>query len=69
MYDDYVPVEKKEPREAVTTRLRPEALAIIDEFAAEEDRTRSDMVRILVSEAVQARMAKREADAAKKGRR
>lgn len=52
---NYVPVEKKPPREAVTIRLGSEGLAKVDELAAKEDRTRSDMIRILVGEALAAR--------------
>jgi predicted transcriptional regulator len=52
---DYVPAAKKEPREAVTVRLSPAGLAKVDELADVEDRTRSDMIRILVGEALAAR--------------
>jgi hypothetical protein len=36
-------------------RLSDEGLAVIDSMAKIEQRTRSDMVRILISEAVKAR--------------
>ena len=52
---DYVPVAKKAPREAVTIRLNSGGLAKVDELAADEDRSRSDMIRILVAEALAAR--------------
>lgn len=59
VYDSNVPVPKKKPREAVTIRMGVDGLAHVDQFAAEEDRTRSDMARILIGEAVAARLAKK----------
>jgi hypothetical protein len=62
-----VPEEKDPPRRAVSARLKEACLAWVDLFATEEDRKRSDMVRILVEEAVKVRIAKRPQAAPKKG--
>ena len=45
-------------REKVAIRLSPSDLAAIDEIAAVELRTRSDMIRVLVVEALAARRRK-----------
>ena len=42
----------------VAVRLSPTGIAAVDELAAAEDRTRSDMVRILLVEAINNRKAK-----------
>lgn len=48
------------PRREVTIRLSPSGLEEIDRYAAAEQRTRSDMIRVLLGEAIAARR-KREA--------
>jgi hypothetical protein len=45
-----------EPRINFTLRLSAEGIAAIAKLADEEQRTRSDMARILISEAVAARV-------------
>lgn len=45
-----------EARVIVNARLSKGALALIDELAATEDRKRSDMIRLLLKEAVEARI-------------
>lgn len=50
-----------ERRKLITVRLSPAALAEVDRLAAEDDRTRSDMLRVLLKQglaAVQARQSK-----------
>jgi metal-responsive CopG/Arc/MetJ family transcriptional regulator len=42
-------------REKVAIRLSPDGLAEVDRLAEAEHRTRSDMIRVLLIEAVQAR--------------
>lgn len=42
-------------RETVNIRLAPAGVAVIDVMAAAEHRTRSDMIRVLLIEAVAAR--------------
>jgi hypothetical protein len=44
-----------EPRITTTIRLSPSGMAAIDQLANLEDRTRSQMVRILLAEALKAR--------------
>lgn len=44
-------------KKLVAVRLAESGLAIVDEFARQEKLTRSDMIRILLGEAVRARMA------------
>lgn len=48
-----------ERRVLVNVRLSPDGLKAIDALAEAEDRTRSDMIRILLKEAVAARRARR----------
>jgi metal-responsive CopG/Arc/MetJ family transcriptional regulator len=43
------------PRELYAVRLNPEAVAQVDEIARDEGRTRSDVIRRLLSEALAAR--------------
>jgi predicted transcriptional regulator len=43
--------------ENVTFRLEPEELATVDRLAEQEKRTRSQMVRILITEAIAERQA------------
>jgi metal-responsive CopG/Arc/MetJ family transcriptional regulator len=50
-----VPDEKPKPRETLHIRLRPDAITEIDALAKEEERTRSDMARILLREGLEAR--------------
>lgn len=45
-------------RQKVAVRLSPAGLAEVDEFAKAEHRTRSDMIRVLLIEAVLARRKK-----------
>lgn len=45
----------QQSRTQVAVRLTDHGLARVDEFAALEERTRSDMIRKLLSEAIQAR--------------
>lgn len=40
---------EKEPRITVAVRLSPAGLALVDKRAAEDDRTRSDMVRRMLA--------------------
>lgn len=63
-YDVVVPAKKAtkwpvkpnpDRRVQVAVRLKPSSLATIDEFAREDQRTRSDMIRILLAEACAAR--------------
>jgi ribbon-helix-helix CopG family protein len=52
----YVAKTVKDPvRVPVTIRMFEEGLAVVDRLAQAEDRTRSDMLRILVGEALEAR--------------
>jgi metal-responsive CopG/Arc/MetJ family transcriptional regulator len=44
-------------RTQVAIRLTDEGLKRVDQFAAEEERSRSDMIRKLLSEAIQRRDA------------
>lgn len=44
-----------EPRITTTIRLAPSGIAAIDSLADTEQRTRSQMVRILIAEALKAR--------------
>lgn len=46
----HVAEPKPAPRETIHVRLRPGAIAEIDAVAAIEQRTRSDMARILIAE-------------------
>lgn len=46
---------KREPRQVVHVRLAPAAIAVIDQMAEAEQRDRSQMTRVLLSEAVAAR--------------
>lgn len=46
-----------EDRVQIAVRLTKTGLEIVDKYAAEEERTRSDMVRKLLSEAIQHRVA------------
>lgn len=48
-------VPHREARVKLAIRLSPLGLAAVDKFATDEDRTRSDMIRVLIMEAVQAR--------------
>lgn len=48
-------VTTRTPRLKVAVRLSPAGVAAVDELAAAEDRTRSDMVRVLLVEAINAR--------------
>ena len=41
-------------------RVTPEGMAAIDALAGEDSRTRSDMARVLLSEAVEARRKKQQ---------
>lgn len=45
-------------RVQVALRLHPESLAKLDKMAEAEDRTRSDMLRVLLKEAFEARERK-----------
>lgn len=47
-----------DPRKMVAIRLSPAGLAEIDKIAEEEGRSRSDVIRRLLSEALAARAAK-----------
>jgi len=44
-----------ETREKVAVRLSPSGIAAIDKLAAAEHRTRSDMIRVLLIEAIERR--------------
>ncbi|HCT78574.1 MAG TPA: hypothetical protein DGT23_18735 [Micromonosporaceae bacterium] len=46
---------EKRPRERVGVRISLEGLAVVDQLAATEERTRSDMIRVLVMEALESR--------------
>lgn len=48
-----------EPRANITLRLSAEEVAPVDQMAEQEKRTRSQMLRVLVDEAVRARQKKR----------
>jgi hypothetical protein len=48
-----------DPRLTVSTRLSRAGVVQVDQFAVEEQRTRSAMLRILIAEAVAARRRKR----------
>lgn len=48
-------VEKKPPRGMYSIRIHDDAIAEVDKLAAEEMRTRSDMLRKLLAEALDAR--------------
>lgn len=48
----------KLPREKVAIRLSPEGLAEVDRLAEVEHRTRSDMIRVLLIEALETRRRK-----------
>ena len=50
-----MPEEAKPPRERVAIRISPEGLAVVDRLAVKEDRSRSDTIRMLVMEALEAR--------------
>jgi metal-responsive CopG/Arc/MetJ family transcriptional regulator len=41
-----------EPRKNITVRLRPAAIDEIDEIAKAEQRTRGDMIRILLADGI-----------------
>jgi hypothetical protein len=45
-----VTAAKPTPRKVVPLRLRPEAIAEVDKCAEIEERTRSDMLRLLIAE-------------------
>lgn len=45
----------KQPRERVGVRLSPAGLAEVDRLAEVEHRTRSDMIRVLLIEALETR--------------
>lgn len=49
---------KRLPREKVAIRLTPSGLDQVDALAYAEERTRSDMIRILLREALLARLEK-----------
>jgi hypothetical protein len=51
-------INKKPPREKVAVRLSPAGLAEVDQYAEAEHRTRSDMIRVLLIEALEARRKK-----------
>ena len=51
----------------ITVRMTDEGLALVDEIAAEEERTRSNMCRVLIAEAVAARKAAKEKAAKRRG--
>lgn len=42
--------EKREPRKVIPLRLSPAAITAVDRCAGIEQRTRSDMLRLLVAE-------------------
>ena len=44
-----------EPQAPVVVRMRPDIVREIERLAEAEDRTRSDMIRILLKEAMRAR--------------
>jgi predicted transcriptional regulator len=47
--------DTRQPREKVAIRLSPEGLFEVDRLAEVEHRTRSDMIRVLLIEAIAAR--------------
>lgn len=47
-----------QPREKVAVRLSPSGVAEVDRLAESEHRTRSDMIRVLLLEAIEARRRK-----------
>lgn len=49
--------QSRQPRLKVAVRLSAAGLDAVDAFAATEDRTRSDMIRVLLVEAIAARKA------------
>lgn len=51
-------IDKKPPREKVAVRLTPAGLGEVDRLAETEHRTRSDMIRVLLIEALEARRKK-----------
>jgi metal-responsive CopG/Arc/MetJ family transcriptional regulator len=48
-----------EPRKNITVRLRPSAVEEIDEIAKTEQRTRGDMIRILLADGIKQYRRKR----------
>lgn len=51
-----MPLEPDEPQsEQVNARISPSMLTMIDDYAKDEDRTRSQMIRRLLAEAIAAR--------------
>jgi metal-responsive CopG/Arc/MetJ family transcriptional regulator len=48
-------IEKKPPRGMYSLRIHDDAIAEVDRLAADEMRTRSDMLRKLLAEALAAR--------------
>lgn len=55
-------------RQQVAVRLSPDGIDAIDTLAREEHRTRSDMIRVLLIEAVKARQHRRVGAPLQKGR-
>jgi hypothetical protein len=62
------PGPKPRHTDYVTLRIEPEVRKLVEELAAEEERTMSQMTRILLREALEGRKAKKEAAGKKKGR-
>jgi hypothetical protein len=50
---------KPAPRQNITVRLRPSAVDEIDAIAAAEQRTRGDMIRLLLADGIKAYRRKR----------
>ena len=48
-----------EPRKNITVRLRPSAIAEIDAIAEAEQRTRGDMIRLLLADGLKSYKRKR----------
>lgn len=54
-YNAFMPDTPSGNRQTVHVRLKPAAIAEIDKLAKLDQRTRSDMIRVLLAEAVQRR--------------
>ena len=54
------PGPKPKQTDHVTLRIEPELRKLVEEIAAQEERTMSQMTRILVREAVEARETKKQ---------
>lgn len=54
-YANGVAERKAAPKSGLNIRLRPDSIALIDAMAEADKRTRSDMVRVLLIEAIEAR--------------